>query len=482
MNYLSLCIGNFGVVPLFSFAFFLFLPALLSLSFLLVRVFIVLDPIYLSSIKKIIINNERKYLTFTLQVVKIFMLLNSHSFVFATESAQDIFLSKGEQVEINAKHLKSYSIGNKEVLSAKLRQKTNKLLLKGKGIGFSDLIIWTHSTKKTYRIYVHSKRKQLKEMRIFSALKDTQLTVQFKGEWIEINGVIESHKDFQIISTILENKNLKVIPNVELNKEYKNSLIADIYSTLYKQGIKNITCSLVKIRIICKISDPQRVADLERLKQKYNIQFEYEDIFSSSKTFEVEFKIYSFELLSQNSSHSGLNRIEGPLNELVNNQQALLETGNFFFQDQKLKTELIANPRFQIIIGEKFKFSLGQEIPIAQVTQEVANTTWKFSGIKLNGETQNKGDLAVLKIKSQITAPNSQGYIQGPSGETSFHIRPGKFLEVFHVNLSNHMSNEGGVPLLNKIPLLKKLFTHSSESVLSKNIAIFVKITEKINE
>ena len=75
MNYLSLWIGNFGVVPWFSLAFFLFLPALFCLSFLLVRVFIVLDPMILSSIYLKLLKYREKYLTFTLQLVKIFIIL-----------------------------------------------------------------------------------------------------------------------------------------------------------------------------------------------------------------------------------------------------------------------------------------------------------------------------------------------------------------------------------------------------------------------
>ncbi len=111
--------------------------------------------------------------------VKIFLLLPSAS--LAADSPKDIVLAKGEQKEIELKDLRNFSVGNPEVISYKFLPKQGKLLVKGKKVGFTDVIIWSAKGKETFSLYVLSKQKFLKTFQLADALKNLNLEIDIKG-------------------------------------------------------------------------------------------------------------------------------------------------------------------------------------------------------------------------------------------------------------------------------------------------------------
>ena len=156
MNYLSLWIGNFGVVPWFSFLFFLFLPIFLSLRALLVLVCCVFEAMIYPFAKLLYL--ETRFLTSSAPIVKAFLFTNLVLISYTkanTLKSDEFFISKGEQIEINIKDLGSFSIGNKEVITSKFYEAKAKLLVKGKSLGFSDLVIWKNNgSKRNVHFYV----------------------------------------------------------------------------------------------------------------------------------------------------------------------------------------------------------------------------------------------------------------------------------------------------------------------------------------
>src|SRR5690606_32260062 len=141
--------------PLFLFAAFLFAPEAFFLFLRRVSVIAVLEAINISQwITNYFLNLKLLNLARSLLFVKALLLFPIAS--FAQNHQTDIIVAKGEQKELSFTHLKKLSVGNSDVISHKLIK--NKLLIKGKKIGFSDLIVWENSPIK-FNIYVLSKQK-----------------------------------------------------------------------------------------------------------------------------------------------------------------------------------------------------------------------------------------------------------------------------------------------------------------------------------
>ena len=92
-----------------------------------------------------------------------------------------MILAKGEQKEISLEGLKNFSVGNQEVISYKWMPKLGKLLVKGKKVGFTDLVVWSKNGKENFSIYVLSKQKFLKTFQLADALKNLNLAIDIKG-------------------------------------------------------------------------------------------------------------------------------------------------------------------------------------------------------------------------------------------------------------------------------------------------------------
>src|SRR5690606_7567559 len=140
MNYsLSGWIANLGVVPLLLFSAFLFVPAFLFLSFLLMRVIVVLDDIKVSFRLTIFKYLNLPFLAKVPLFVKglfLFSLLATPTFALSIENPEHLILSKGEQKEVTVGLFSKFSLGNPEVISLHSENK-GKMLVKAKSIGFS---------------------------------------------------------------------------------------------------------------------------------------------------------------------------------------------------------------------------------------------------------------------------------------------------------------------------------------------------------
>jgi Flp pilus assembly secretin CpaC len=139
-------IANFGVVPLLRLAAFLLAPIALCFALRRFSVTAVLEAMAISQSKiRDLVKMKHLNVAITLIFVKAFLLLPVAA--FAQMRASDIILSKGEQKELSFPGLKNFSVGNAEIISYKFMPKSGKLLVKGKSVGFTDLIVWTEKGK-----------------------------------------------------------------------------------------------------------------------------------------------------------------------------------------------------------------------------------------------------------------------------------------------------------------------------------------------
>lgn len=482
INYaLSGWIANLGVDPLFSFAFFLFAPALLFLAFLIFRVCVVLEAISYSLIFLINIVFKKVFLPKVLIFVKAFLFtLPCTSSAFSQK--QDIFLSKGEQIELKVLELESFSVGNKEVLKYKYLPQRGILLLKGKVSGFTDLVTWNKKKeKKVYHFYVTSKKEQLKKMKIAQILKSTQLRTQVSGELIYVEGEVKKLSSYLLLKNLEKKKFENLILNVKVELKLKNSIVAKIYTDLYQQGFEFVSCQIFGTKLNCEFkgfkTQEQTQKALEKYKNEYLVNFIDLSSLKSNMNYQLMFKIISLESDTMDIRDSGLNSIQTRLSSLLESKNILLNSHNIFLKDKNLTAKIIATPEVNTIINQKFKIQLGGEIPFKQKSDDKESVHWKFVGLQINGDLSLKGKQILLKHKSFITRSANKG-ITGPRGESAIYIPLDKFTKLYSLNIRQESVKEDGIPYLNKVPFLKHLFMSTSQQSSYKKIIVFAKLVE----
>jgi len=476
INYaLSLWIANLGVVPLFSFAFLRALPELFAFIFLLVRVCIVLEPINISLSYRINIYFRKRFLSLSSQLVKVFVIIIASQNIYASS---DIFLSKGEQTEISVNSLKSFSVGNNEVIKYKYRPNLRSILIKAKSLGFTDLVVWENaSIKHTFNIYVTSKKAQLKQMQLIKALNKTNMQTRISGELVEVTGVVKTLSEYFIIKSIQANEHKNIIINVSIEKKLINQIIANVYSQLYENGVQYVRCFQQDINIQCEFSDPQNSAELKSLENKYFIKFTSQINQVKNVNYNLHFQIVSLETHNNVGLSSGIDKIEFELANSLKTNQINLNSGNFLLKNENYSAHLISSPQIVSIVDKEFKLALGSEIPFRSIVSGQEMTQWKFAGLQLKGKMILLNGKLALELNSQITSPSEQ-QITGPEGNTTLYLDSEKLQRLFSINIEVKDQVTNSIPLIKEIPILKEIFSTQNELFTHKKILCYVTLEE----
>lgn len=475
-NYLSLWIGNLGVVPLFSLAFFLFLPLALVLFFLILFVFNVLEPILITFVK--LLNLKQYFLTFLIYIVKIIFTTHLGSAQATTDKPlklHNFFLSIGEQKEIKTTSNMRYSVGNKAVLSSKYFPRDSKILIKAKSIGFSDLVIWQGSQKIKYQVYVVSKKEQMQTYRIASALRAMGLQVSPHDEVLYVSGEIKSLKDLLIFNKLKLNQNL--IIDIKLKKDIKRKVLEDIYLQLNHKVIR-LNCNFKTSYPICKYEELEDIESIiQELSHKYGVEFIPASKFSHLSNYKIKIEIIKVEHNSNLQSSLGAQRLEGITKDLFENTKNLYENNSVIFEDDDIAIKIISKPTIIMSLNEEASVELGSELAIQSSNQFGTQTNWKFAGLKIKVKlTQIQGRLS-LNINSILTAPSGLG-IAGKKVNQKFFIAPNLHKKFFEITQKQDIQNKKSLPLLNQIPLLKELFTHNDRTKNNVKILGFITLEE----
>lgn len=478
INYaLSLWIANLGVVPLFSFAFFLAFPAFLAFNFLLVRVCIVLEPIKISLSYRINIYNRRKFLSFVLYLVKIFIVIDAPQNSWAIET---LFLAKGEQTEIEVKSLKSFSVGNPEVIKYKYRSKSTSLLVKAKTVGFSDIAVWDNKdTKKTFHIYVTSKKEQLKKMQLIKSLKESNLDIDVNGDIVILNGKIDTLQDYFLIKSLQKQKLKSVIFNLKLTKHVRNTIIANTYKYFNQNGANSIKCVSSGINIICEFLSTRKKINYSNFNDKYGIIFHKKENHLTFKSFEFKFHVVSIESSKGYNHSSGFDAIDAELSELIKFNRLNLSSKNIYINGNDIHTKLVSAPEVIALIDKPFELSVGSEVPFNIGVDVNQRTEWRFAGLKLKGRAYLLNGKLALEVSTQFTSTSNQA-ITGPKSKTNIYLDDTRVNKIFSIILDTQSSNQSHIPYLSKIPILKSLFMTNESEHRYKKINCYVEIQEVI--
>ena len=486
MNYFSRWIANLGVVPLFLFAAFLFFPALTFLAallFLVTRVFETIYPLQLST-SAVQFSIRTKVLPSWSSAVKTFILISvSCLYSILSMSAQatektTIILSRGQHYEINFRGYSNYSITNKDTLSHKLKVKKRKILIKGRKLGFSEVILWKSSnTKKVLKIYVLHKNRHLKIVQLGETFEQMGLNIKLIGPVLKITGTVGDYPTYKKIKQLIAKNNEQIISKATLSRDLKSYILSEIYSDFLKRYIDSIDCQIRHLDIECNYSNHTNLKFEKTLKKKFFVEFNNLGIEARNSNLQVTFEIKKLSIISSENINPGLSKLQGKIQDLINNKlKDSLSTNQFNFDGLKGHLSTIAKPSMLLIPGAETKILLGSDVPFDQ--GEDKGTGFKFAGLKIRTKVEPKGKNFLCKFNIKLSKPTSKGSNSFEENEQSSQIivTEGSLIQAFNIEIINDYSQKNMTPYISKFPLLGKLFQSYSDGNSIERILAYVRI------
>ncbi len=480
MNYLLSCTANFGVVPLFLFSAFLFFPALFTLFLRIIRVFLVLEPMLLTSSSK----DRPIYLSFMNRYVKILLILTSillpSSDLVAAES---IFLAKGEQQSIKLLKLGQFSIGNKDILSHKYIESKGQFLIKGKAVGFSDLILWEKGKKQVYHIYVLDKRSQLKNQQLEEILSSQKIPHELKGNLFITKGEINELGQYLLLKKLEQKFKNSLFVQSYFSNKLRNELIAKAYEQIMGIGFYDISCEDEMLTINCLLNsgDKNLKPKIKFLTDNYFIQFIHTDIKDNHRNLKVKLKFVQFERLDGEEFSFGAHKINASLGDLFDKGlRALIENNILSLSENSINVSTLAEPEITMQLEQEATIRVGSEIPYQGVNNSnqvsiISQTLWKFAGLRVKVKMTKLKEGYSLTYTNELTSPDAQN-IQGSKESATLLVPLNKPTTLFKIAFRSQAESKAGIPFLNEIPLLGRIFRSSNRTDNFKHIYGYIKV------
>lgn len=484
MNYLALAswIANLGVVPLLRFAAFLFAPAALDFALRRFSVTAVLEAINISSRNYLISNFKHLNLNLTLLFVKALLVLPCASFAISPSSS-DYIIAHGEQKEIILSGLKRYSVGNPAIISYKLLEKEQKLLIKGKKIGFTDILVWTSKGKQTLGVYVLSKQKFLKTFQLGEALKNLGLDIQVKGPIITASGTVSEFSDYLYLQKLKAQYADQIFLKVSLSRELRNFIIGKIYKTLFSSEFPIITCQSNELDVLCFHEGESNSPLLKELGSYYKVTFIKQDSRIRKTNYRVRLKIVQLEKIDGTEIHTGLDKLQTSLHDLFDfGVRKLIEDNLIYFSKTKLDLSTLAEPESILSTNHELKIEIGSEIPFQNIKQEnthvIAPIDWKFAGLRIIAKLSEVEGKLFLKYETEFSRPVHET-ISGSKENSSLFLEVGEPVKIFQIGFQTTSKMNKGIPGLMDVPILKSLFGSKSNQNTYKQLYGYIVLEEE---
>lgn len=476
MNYFW-CTANLGVVPLFLLAAFLLAPAALCFALRRFSVTAVLDAICISRDKfSHYMDLKLLNVATSLFFVKIFLLVPIAS--YASEGPQDIVLAKGEQKEITLGEMKNFSVGNPEVISYKLLPKQGKLLIKGKKVGFTDLIVWTKKGKETFSLYVLSKQKFLKTFQLADALKNLNLEIDIKGPVMTASGILSDFSDYLYLQKIKGQFQEQVFFKISLEPRLRNHIVGQIYKKLYANGFSSVNCQVDWLDIMCFYEGTQNENLLKQLSTFYRVTFIQQDSRLKHKNYRLKIKLIQLEQMDGREIHLGTDAFRTSIGDLFDfGIRKLIDDNQVFLQKSRLDLSTIAEPELIVNLSTPQLIEIGSQIPYQNIAQQgsavIAPIDWRFAGLKIKTKITESFGKLLLEYETEFSRPIDQA-INGSKEISSALLEVGVPMKIFQIGYQTTAKDRRGIPVLSDIPILKHLFESKSDQASYKQIYGYV--------
>lgn len=151
---------------------------------------------------------------------------------------------------------------------------------------------------------------------------------------------------------------------------------------------------------------------------------------------------------------------------------------------EKAKARILARPSLQTLNGNKASLLIGDQIPIKVKSQkdgkEIEEIRYIEAGINLVFEPWIvENDEIILKLNPSISSlgepiGDSLPAINTREIDTEVRIKNGETFAIAGLIKDDLISGKSTHPLINEIPILRKIFTKSSENNMTSEVVIFI--------
>lgn len=466
-------IANLGVVPLLRLAAFLFAPIALCLFLRRVSVTAVLEAINISS-RKIHHLSKLKLLNVTICLVFVKAFLFLLAAPARAVSPSDIILAKGEQKELILEGLKNFSVGNPEVISYKYLKKEGKLLVKGKRVGFTDLVVWGKRGKEIFSIYVLSKQKFLKTFQLADALKNLSLTIDIKGPIMTASGTLSDFGDYLYLQKIKAQFQEQVFFKITLAQELRNFIVGQIYKKLYSNGFAGVSCQTDWLDILCFYEGEKNENLLKQVSAIYKVSFVQKDSRFKRKNYRLKLKLIQLEQMDGRQIQVGLDKLSASVSHLFDfGIRKLVDENQILLAQSKLHLSSLAEPELIVNLNTPQIISIGSDIPYQNLSTQgsavVAPIDWRFAGLNIKTKITEAYGKLLLHYETEFSRPTGQA-ISGSKEVSSAYLEVDEPLKIFQIGFQTTSQGRQGIPFISEIPVLKHLFESKSDQKTYKEL------------
>ena len=475
--FLSVWMANFGVEPLLLFLFLRFLPAFFCFLILRNSVCLVHETMVFLLLTYCIIIKRYKtrgqLIQWPSEKVKKFItlaILLSTLPMHPTQAqekgdpqAKEVIISVGEQYEIKDLSVTQLSNGNPQVLGHLFRSKTKSLLLKGKKMGYSHLVLWTgKQTKQEIHVYVVSKRAQLKLGQMANFLKEMKIQSRFSGDRLIIESEITSKGQFVTLKN-LQKQNPSVLHfEGTLNPSLEKELLIELYEIFWNHHLDSVRCWLFEIELTCELFDydqlPAKIGD--ELAKKYGLNIQ---VVPSPRAvnYRIKLKVIQIESGNEQVIKSGLEQFSGSISNFFQfSLEEIIGNNNWVLKQGSLSYKLLAEPEIILGPGSKAQIKVGTELSFQNQNDArgINQTDWKETGLNINLELQKKGAHFLLNYQHLLSRGNNTDAISFGTGKSTLLVELNHPVKLFEVTLESDQDNKMGLPWFSRIPILGNLF------------------------
>ena len=378
--------------------------------------------------------------------------------------------------------MKNFSVGNPEVISYKWMPKTGKLLVKGKKVGFTDLIVWTGQGKETISLYVLSKQKFLKTFQLADALKNLNLSIDIKGPIMTASGTLTDFSDYLYLQKIKGQFQDQVFFKINLEAKLRNHIIGQIYKKLYANGFSSVTCQADWLEVLCFYEGQNNEALLKQLASFYRVSFIQQDSRLKHRNYRLKLKLIQLERMDGREIHMGLDKLQSSVVDIFENGiRTLIDNNAIFLTKSNMDLSSLAEPEMVVNLNAPQTIEIGSQIPYQNISTQgatvIAPINWMFAGLRIKTKiTESYGKLQV-DYETEFTRPVDQA-ISGNKEMSSVLLELGKPMKIFQIGFQTTAKKRQGIPFISDIPILKHLFESKSDQKTYKQLYGYIVLEE----
>ncbi|MCM2350416.1 MAG: pilus assembly protein N-terminal domain-containing protein [Bacteriovoracaceae bacterium] len=419
-----------------------------------------------------------KLLNLTTSLLFVKVLLSLPVAANANVSPSDLILAKGEQKELPFSALKKFSVGNPEVISYKWLPKTGKLLVKGKKVGFTDLVVWSKEGKEVLSLYVLSKQKFLKTFQLADALKNLNLTIDIKGPIMTATGTLTDFGDYLYLQKIKNQFKEQVFFKIGLDPRLRNHIVGQIYKKLYANGFSSVTCQADWLDLMCFYEGQNNQTLLKQLADFYRVSFIEQDSRLKYKNYRLKLKLIQLEQMDGREIHIGLDKLRASVFDLFEfGMRKLIDDNMVFLTQSKMDLSSLAEPEIIANLNTPQIIEIGSQIPYQNIGVQgatvVAPIDWRFAGLRIKTKITEAYGKLLLDYETEFSRPVDQA-ISGSKEVSSALLEVGVPMKIFQIGFQTTSKGRQGIPIISDIPILKHLFESKSDQKTYKQIYGYV--------